>query len=391
MALLLVVFLCINVIHSQNNIAKQFILSEAAEKAGAVCLDGSPANYYFVKGEESTKYVLFFQGGGWCFDETQCWSRRNASLGSTKTDPATKDFNKIAYLGNDSSTNPMFYNWSKVLFKYCDGMSFGGDLTKPIVNPQNTSQFMYYRGKRILDATFQNLLTNQDLNKATEVVLGGGSAGGLAVFIHTNYIANNFFNLSQTKLVSLPDVGFFIEYNGYQGKTQWAEKIKHCYAMQNVSSSIIDPVCFANNNLNESQCVFAQNIAGDNEIPTFILNSQYDSYQATKILGTGDTNATLLNEYGQNFSRILMDNFLAKNNANRSIYGAFIDGCYHHDAYKPIYWSGIHIDGYTQATAFMQFYEGVGKENNRVFWYQNVSFPCEACCPPNTTQASTMK
>eukprot|EP01084_Bolivina_argentea_P136188 239864_1 len=371
-------------IGTNSGIGKSVLLTEAAQKYGAVCLDGTPGNIYISEGSEQTKYVFFFQGGGWCWNESGCWTRRNESLGSTKNDAATHNLNKVGFLGNDSTTSPLMYNWNKVFVRYCDGMSYAGDVTDPVVNPKNSSELMYYRGKRILNAVFESLLSDYGLDKATDVVVGGGSAGGLATFLHTNYIAENFINLNKTKYVSLPDVGFFIEYNGYNGMTQWANKMRYIYKMQNISTSIYDPKCF-DKAWNDSECVFAQNIAGDNLVPTFILNSQYDQYQAQSILGTATSNATLLNEYGQNFTRILINNYLDKNKVSGNIYGAYIDGCYHHAAGNPIYWSGLNIDGFTQATAFMQFYNNLGKENNQLFWYQNVTYPCDACCPPNST------
>ena len=379
-ALLLLWALLLNIIHA-TNIGKANFLTDAAKKNGAVCLDGTPGNYYFAEGEEKTKYVMFLQGGGWCYNENGCWSRTENHLGSTVNDSETVDMNSLGFLGNNASLSPLFYNWNKIYARYCDGFSFGGDAYSPIVNSKNSSQLMYYRGKRILNAIFEDLALNYGLNDATDFVVGGGSAGGLATFIHTNYIAVNFFDLTKTKLVSMPDVGFFIEYNGWNGKTQWANHIKYGYNMHNVSSSIIDSPCFDNKNWNNSECVFAQNIAGDNIIPTFALNSQYDQYQAQSILGTGTSNATLLNEYGQNFTRILINNYLSRNSVSGNIYGAYIDGCYHHDAINPIYFSGLNIDGDTQATAFMKFYNGLGKENNKVFWYQNVTYPCDKCCP----------
>ena len=365
---------------AQSNTGTKVRLDDAANNSGAVCLDGGPADYYFAKGEETTKYVLFFQGGGWCFNEDDCWSRRNTSLGTTRDDPSTKDLNKVSQLQNIKSANPLMYNWNKAYFRYCDGMSYGGDVTDPIINPNNSTLKMYYRGKRILNAFFESLRNDYGMDKATEVVIGGSSAGGLAVFLHSNYFIKNFFNVAQTKVVMTPDVGFFIEYNGYQGKTNWANKMKYIYQMQNIESSIFDPNCFNNANWNDSECVFAQNIAGDNLSPTFILNSQYDSYQAENILGTGTNNVTLLNEYGKNFTKILIDNFLEKDNG-RFIYGAFIDACYHHNGWDPPYWSDLYIDNLTASEAFMQFYNGLGHENNRLFWYQNETYPCNKCCP----------
>lgn len=41
---------------------------EDKDKDGGVCLDGSPAGYYYREGwgEGTTKFLLFYEGGGWC-------------------------------------------------------------------------------------------------------------------------------------------------------------------------------------------------------------------------------------------------------------------------------------------------------------------------------------
>ena len=326
---------------------------------------------------------MFLQGGGWCWDEDGCWSRAfNKSdeldgcysravghgRGSTKDDAATFDFNTIGLLTSDRSLNPLFYDWNKIYVRSCDGMSFGGDAVAVVT--KNGTHKMYYRGRRILDAVFGSLRTEHHLDAASDFVISGSSAGGLAVLWHTNYIARNFLNLSSTKVVSMPETGFFIEHNGWKGQTQWANHMRVGFEMHNVSSSIVDAACL------DSDCVFAQNIAGDNIIPTFVLNSQYDSYQAQCLLGTGTENAALLNEWGRNFTRILTESFLSRSD---NMYGAYIDGCYRHSGLK--FWAGLNIDGFTQATAFAQFYKGLGEPDNRRLWYQNVTFPCEACCP----------
>ncbi len=67
--------------------------------------------------------------------------------------------------------------------------------------------------------------------------------------------------------------------------------MKWIYDNMNVSASIMDPNCMLSDG-----CIFPQNIAGDNMIPTFVFNSQYDSWQVNNILGT--TNAALINELG---------------------------------------------------------------------------------------------
>lgn len=68
------------------------LLTEAAAEKGAVCLDGSPAGYYWRAGvgDDATKFLIVFNGGGWCKGLTaeavgiDCASRATTTLGSSK-------------------------------------------------------------------------------------------------------------------------------------------------------------------------------------------------------------------------------------------------------------------------------------------------------------------
>ncbi len=55
---------------------------------------------------------------------------------------------------------------------------------------QNNAK-MYFHGKLILDA-MKTLRDNYNFDKATDVVISGGSAGRLNTFVHTNYIGIQF-------------------------------------------------------------------------------------------------------------------------------------------------------------------------------------------------------
>ena len=131
----------------------------------------------------------------------------------------------------------------------------------------------------------------------------------MASYLHFNYIVDNFLDLSKQKVVGLPDVGFFLEYNGINGSTNYSNAMQYVFNSQNISSSIADAQeCYNNKDLMQSECIFPQNMARTIKIPVFVLNSQYDAWQVPNILGS--KNATLINEYGQNFTRLLKDNFL---------------------------------------------------------------------------------
>ena len=241
---------------------------------------------------------------------------------------------------------------------------------------------MYFRGKRIMDATLATLLTDWEMNKATDIVISGGSAGGLATFAHSNYIANYVKSKGvNAKIVSLPNVGFFLDYNGYEGITNYGTGMEWVYTNMNASDSILDSDCVLG-----KDCIFPQNIAGGNVIPTFIFNSQYDAWQVINILGT--MNASLINDFGRNFTGLLIDNYLKKNDVNGGIFAAFINSCCYHDGDYSTYWTGLVIDGLSTAQAFDQFYKGLDDDqgDQQLFWFQNETYPCSNCCPPPEPQ-----
>lgn len=61
----------------------------------ALCLDGTPGVYFLSKGKSPTKFILYFEGGGWCGSHDlastteSCYQRSKGDLGSSKNYPAT--------------------------------------------------------------------------------------------------------------------------------------------------------------------------------------------------------------------------------------------------------------------------------------------------------------
>lgn len=96
----------------------------------AKCLDGSKPAYYYRPGfgEGKDKWIVFFEGGGWCYDVEQCYLRSKTVLGSSKDYAPTLDDEVLKfYLSSSEQTNPLMHNWNTVLVKYCDGSSYAGD------------------------------------------------------------------------------------------------------------------------------------------------------------------------------------------------------------------------------------------------------------------------
>ena len=153
--------------------------------SGAVCLDGTPGGFYFSKATNASNandWQIYFQGGGWCYDDKDCWHRSNSHLGSTKGALSTVTVGGL--MDSDCGRNPDFCNFNRVFLIYCDGNSFSGnrDLPYPVVEDGQKAN-LYFRGRRIVDEVLKALSANYGLADAKNVLLTGCSAGGLATCV----------------------------------------------------------------------------------------------------------------------------------------------------------------------------------------------------------------
>mmetsp|Transcript_25911 Transcript_25911/g.28815 ORF Transcript_25911/g.28815 Transcript_25911/m.28815 type:complete len:381 (+) Transcript_25911:19-1161(+) len=336
-------------------------LTEAAKTEGAICIDGTPGAYYFRPGSGSgaNKWYIHHEGGGWCESSDNCYGRSLGRLGSSKSYTPTMALNG-GYFSNEDTVNPMMYNWNMVYLKYCDGGSFSGNREDPDVYEGNK---LYYRGKRVLNAMHASLMTTKGLDKATDVVISGCSAGGLATYFHVDWWAENLPKMAKVR--GLPDSGFFLDFEGppkYHSGMQWVFKAMN-------STSGVNQACIKAYEPSGQawRCIFAQYTAPFITTPIFPLQSEYDSWQTANDLGS--TNDTLINDYGASLTYLVKQNLLVN-----PIHGIFLDSCHHHCGE----WGDIKINGDTQAIAFQKFYEG----DEKTPYIQGAIYPCKDCCSP---------
>ena len=117
------------------------------EDPDAFCLDGTKPAYYVHEGDP-TRFLLSFEGGGWCgsasanINETiaNCLSRSKGPLGSSASYAAS--IGASEGILSDNSLNP-FKSWTIVHMKYCDGTGHQGYKKDPVVY-QNTK--LWFRG-----------------------------------------------------------------------------------------------------------------------------------------------------------------------------------------------------------------------------------------------------
>ncbi|GAV89098.1 LOW QUALITY PROTEIN: PAE domain-containing protein, partial [Cephalotus follicularis] len=312
--------LYVGIMYVQNAVAK-----------GAVCLDGSPPAYHLDRGFGTgiNNWLVHLEGGGWCNDFTNCLSRKNTHLGSSKQMIKQLAFSGI--LGNNPKFNPDFYNWNRIKIRYCDGSSFTGDVQA--VNPATN---LHFRGARVWLAVIEDLLA-KGMRYAENAILSGCSAGGLASILH----CDSFGALLSmgTKVKCLSDAGYFINVKDVSG-ARHIEAYFSQVAATHGSAKNLPPSCASK--LGPGMCFFPQYVVPQIRTPLFIINSPYDSWQIRNILAPvvadphGYWNGCKLDIKNclprqistmQAFRSQFLSTLIVVNSSSR---GFFIDSCYVH-------------------------------------------------------------
>jgi hypothetical protein len=320
------------------------LLTEAAAGSGAVCLDGSPGGYYFRQGQgtDASRFLLVFNGGGWCVGSTpeegkkDCAERATGKLGSSKSWSSHLREDVHGMTNSNCTVNPAFCRWSVAYMYYCDGVSFSGDNSEPVEVPGGKVSPIFFRGKRLLDANLASLMQTKGLRAATHVVLSGHSAGGLATYLHADYVRAQLPS-SLAFYAAVPDAGFFLDHAVYGSSSDFhfGDGMRLTWGLANASHSW-SAQCVAAHSSRPSDCIFPQNFARYIETRMHVTQSQYDAWQLPNILRLGcdppkgDCNASQL----ASFQQYRLDGMAALKAAGlyeaRHGYGIWNDACIAH-------------------------------------------------------------
>lgn len=301
---------------------RYFILAEP----DARCIDGSPGSYYYKKGFGSgiDKWIIFFEGGGWCYDMEKCRARSKEYLGSSsqqQEEGCDKALSKGGYLsGYKHASNGVSYNFNQVYVNYCDGGSFAGDAE---VAYRGTT--LHFKGSKIRRGVITDLMTRFDMAAASDVVLIGASAGGivayirvalflindvcvslgLAVYMGVDQIRQQIQSYNSTIDVGgLADAGFFPDFSRSFGSNglargnlgirklssppmwhleeydvevtaiNYSHSIRRVFHFMNISAGVPE-TCLMKHRNNPSNCMFAEHLLPIVEAPLLILQVEY--------------------------------------------------------------------------------------------------------------------
>ena len=144
-------------------------------------------------------------------------------------------------ISGDPAVNPQMYSWNRVFVGYCDGGSYSGAVTDPVNVGGST---IYYRGRFILDAVYTELFA-LGLSTATDVVIKGCSAGGLAVYLHADYLSDRIHAVNPAaRVVASPGAGFFMDVTAFSGEKIYTPNYQWVFARMN-TSGFVNQACIA--------------------------------------------------------------------------------------------------------------------------------------------------
>jgi hypothetical protein len=160
---------------------------------GTGCALGTPYRFFYREGTDPDRLLIYFQGGGACWEWVSCSGMFDSSVAADEPDAFRGIFNR------DESRNPLRV-FSAVFVSYCTGdvhigdatVSYGRDAIRPVT----------HRGFRNVSAVLE-WIDARRLHPRT-VVVAGTSAGAYGALFYMRPIARLF---PDARLLLLGDSG----------------------------------------------------------------------------------------------------------------------------------------------------------------------------------------
>lgn len=155
------------------------------------CGNGQPTGLAVNLTSRSQDVLVYFQGGGACWDKATCLQLQtaiNIDTGYTTASFAAEPEVQAAYFSRADATNPV-KDASYVFVPYCTGDIYAGDAVQSY-DPANPTLQVHHRGARNVQAYLRRLVTT--FLAATRVWVTGSSAGGYGAQVNYSRFATAF-------------------------------------------------------------------------------------------------------------------------------------------------------------------------------------------------------
>uniref|UniRef100_A0A8C4LA51 Notum, palmitoleoyl-protein carboxylesterase n=1 Tax=Equus asinus TaxID=9793 RepID=A0A8C4LA51_EQUAS len=304
------------------------------------CNDGSPAGYYLKESKGSRRWLLFLEGGWYCFNRENCDSRYDTMprLMSSKDWPRTRTGTGI--LSSQPEENPHWWNANMVFIPYCSSDVWSGASSK---SEKNEYAFM---GALIIREVVQELL-GRGLNGAKVLLLAGSSAGGTGVLLNVDRVAEQLEELGYPAIQvrGLADSGWFLDNKQYR-RTDCIDTIT-CAPTEAIRrgirywNGVVPERCRRQFKEGEEwNCFFGYKVYPTLRCPVFVVQWLFDEAQLTvdNVHLTGQPVQEGQWLYIQNLGRELR-------NTLKDVPASFAPACLSHEIIIRSHWTDVQVKG----------------------------------------------
>lgn len=255
-----------------GKVALRFIPN--ADERFALCNDGSPSGFYYAPPEtgsasEPPVWLLFQQGGGWCWDDESC-QKRNPSLTSSSQWESEIEFEGILAEGRFASAH-------RVFLRYCTSDAYLGNRTKGPLGWQ-------FRGRSVVKATIEEMFAlGMGSVAGTRLLYGGCSAGGRGAS----------YNIDWVKTLLPPTVAL----RGFLDSPLWIDMRPLAFGQTSLRSQVkaiaalypeaVDETCARAHKGQHGRCLLGETLLSYVNTPSLIFAHQDDSFLLHEFFGHG--------------------------------------------------------------------------------------------------------
>jgi len=354
------------------------------EERGSVCLDGSIAGFYYKPGIWADKWIIAIEAGHPCESVEECARSLQQSLSGTAPDSVDLTIFKTTE----------FKHYHHVMLHRCDHGLFSGDQEAPSTHQ---GKKLYFRGKRILDHVVDTLKKDYHFEKATEVLLVGGSGGAQTVFIVADYVAG-LMPPSVKKFGGVPFNGWYPAHGpgGALGAGGYQKELYHLHNM----SDTVAPLCLQAYPKDQQHLCLAADIAYKySQTPMFVVQmldkisiNAFDTDEAHMDWDACMSEATTARSLCTHesihrltgFSDSVWTQLRTGRSQSSTKNGGFVSTCGEHVFYRTDDYFTYGKDGTTVDQAVLLWWKNLGIAEGK--WYEpctlNKEYPyqCESSC-----------
>ncbi|XP_062072092.1 palmitoleoyl-protein carboxylesterase NOTUM [Lepus europaeus] len=304
------------------------------------CNDGSPAGYYLKESKGSRRWLLFLEGGWYCFGRESCDSRYDTMrrLMSSKDWPRTRTGTGI--LSSQPEENPHWWNANMVFVPYCSSDVWSG------ASPKSEKNGYAFLGALIIQEVVRELL-GRGLGGAKVLLLAGSSAGGTGVLLNVDRVAEQLEALGYPSIQvrGLVDSGWFLDNKQYR-RTSCVDTVT-CAPTEAIRrgirywNGVVPERCRRQFKEGEEwNCFFGYKIYPTLRSPVFVVQWLFDEAQLTvdNVHLTGQPVQEGQWLYIQNLGRELRETL-------RDVPASFAPACLSHEIIIRSHWTEVQVKG----------------------------------------------